>query len=52
VLRTPSALCHFERSFRNGNRLLIFPLVNQLAYLLIQCDWLIVFGQASFKICA
>ena len=45
VLRTPSALCHFNRSFRNGNRLLIFSLFNQLVYLLIQCVWIIVFGQ-------
>jgi hypothetical protein len=28
ILRTPSALCHFNRSFRNGNRLLIFSLFN------------------------
>ena len=30
VIRTQSALCHFNRSFRDGNRLLIFSLSNQL----------------------
>src|SRR5271157_3863347 len=44
-LRTPNALGHFKRSLRNGNRLLIFFLFNQLVYLLIQCLWIIVFGQ-------
>jgi hypothetical protein len=44
VLSTPSALCHFKRSFRNGNRLLIFSLSNQLVNVLIQCIWIIVFG--------
>jgi hypothetical protein len=46
VLRTPSALCHFNRSFRNGNSLLIFFLFNQLLYLLIQCVWIIDSGQS------
>ena len=31
--------------FRNGNRLLIFSLFNQLVHLLIQRVWIIVFGQ-------
>ena len=44
LLRTPSALSHFNRSFRNGNRLLIFSLFNQVGYLLIQRLWIIVFG--------
>jgi hypothetical protein len=30
VIRALSALCHFNRSFRDGNRLLIFSLSNQL----------------------
>src|SRR6266481_673652 len=47
MLRTPSALCHFNHSFLNGNRLLIFSLLYQLVYLLIQCIWIIVFGQRS-----
>src|SRR5208337_3892335 len=45
VLRTQSALCHFNRSFGNGNRLLIFSLFNQVIDLLIQRVWLMVFGQ-------
>jgi len=30
MLRTPNALCHFNCSFRNGNRLLISSVFNQL----------------------
>jgi len=47
LLRSPNAFCHFKRSFRKGNRLLIFLLFNQLAYLLIQRGWIIVFGNDS-----
>src|SRR6202022_4180862 len=45
VIWTQSVLCHFNRSFRNGYRLLIFSLFNQLVYTLIQCAWVILFGQ-------
>src|SRR5580700_5403382 len=45
LARTPIALCHFNRSFSNGNRLLIFSLFDQLLYLLIQRLWIIAFGQ-------
>src|SRR5271166_1153865 len=45
ILLAPSALCHFNRPFRNGNGLPIFTLLNQLIYLLIQYLWIIVFGQ-------
>ncbi len=45
VIRTQSALCQFHGSFRNGYSLLIFSLSNQLAYLLVKCVWIIVFGQ-------
>src|SRR5271165_3509410 len=45
VFRPTSALCHFNRSFRNGNSLLIFSLFNQLANLLMQCVRLIVFDR-------
>ena len=45
VLRAPRVLCHFNRPFRNGNRLLIFSLFEQFSHLLVQCVWIIVFGQ-------
>src|ERR1700678_4483200 len=45
MLRTTSALCRFHCSFRNGNRLPIFSLLNQLDYFLVQRTRIILFGQ-------
>ena len=45
VLQTRGALCRFERPFRNGDGLLILSLLNQLAHLLIERGWIIVFDR-------
>jgi hypothetical protein len=45
VPRTESRCCHFDCFFRNGNRLLVFSLMKQLAKLLTKCVCINVFSQ-------
>src|SRR5580704_8151604 len=45
MFRPKNLLPNSERSFRNRDRLLIFSLLKQTVYLLVQCVWIIVFRQ-------